>query len=185
MAEQQQPDINQLSGDMEAMLDEFGNLEEDGSGNEEVVYISGDADIVQEEPNAKDFLLILYSQSPNDSVRNHFGRSYQAAHDVSDTGRTKFFYCLELVVPLLYWYNAFHGIMTDKVQLICPCYLESGLILVALWRTRCNSPVIHAIMLNVTSGFCFMSKDGCTKFRADPEKIVDSNLFETVFRFLY
>ena len=78
----------------------------------------------------------------------------------------------------------FHGILTDKVQLICPCYLMSGLILVALWRTRCNSPVIHVVLFDEKAGFCLMSKDGCTKLRADREKIVDSALFDTILRFI-
>ena len=161
MAEQngEEPDINLLSGDMEAMLDEFGMQGDDASGGVVDIY-SDDTDIgfQENEPSTKEFLVMLYSQSPSDSIRNHFGRSYQAAHDAIESGRTKLFYCLELVVPLLYWYNAFHRIMTDKVQLVCPCYLESRIVVVSLWRTRCNSPVAHAITFDVKSESCSIQR---------------------------
>jgi hypothetical protein len=186
--------IDRLSGDMDAQLQELEDLDAKKTENKENdstfdrvvdVDLSHDDETPQNEqtePSAKDFLTMLFSQSPFDSVRSRDGRSYQAAHDTTETGRTKYFYCLELVVSLLYWYNAFHAILTEKMQLICPCYLTDGMILVALWRTRCNSPVTHAILFATKTGLCFLCKTASSKFVVDSNKVVDDTLFEMIFR---
>ena len=88
------------------------------------------------------------------------------------------------MVPLSYWYNSFHGIMTEKIQLLCPFYLESGIIVVALWRTRCNSPVVHVIMFDVKTALCSLSKEILSKFCVDSNKMVDSKLFDTILRYM-
>ena len=183
-------DINRLSGDMDAQLQDAINS--DAANHEQIekevsepvdLTVERDDDTTQAEPNTKEFLAILYSQSPNDSVRSRDGRTYQAAHDANETGRTKYFYCLELVVPLLYWYNPFHGILTDQKHILCPCYLDNGMILVALWRTRCNSPVMHAILFDEKNESCSMCKDAYSRFSVDADKVVNTNLFEVIFRY--
>jgi len=159
--------IARLSGDMDAQLQEDLDAKKMENKENESTFYRVDVDLSHDdetpkkertEPCAKGFLTMLFCQSPFDSFGSRDGRSYQAAHDTTETGRTKYFYCLELVVSLLYWYNAFHAILTEKMQLICKCYLTDGMILVALWRTRCNSPVTHAILFATKRDCVFCAK---------------------------
>ena len=53
-----------------------------------------------------------------------------------------------MIVPMLYWYNPFHGMITGSVSFLCPVGLECGLILAALWRTRCSNPVNHLLLFD-------------------------------------
>jgi hypothetical protein len=98
-------------------------------------------------------------------VGHHKGWSYQHAPlEITETAKTKFFICLEMIVPLLYWYNPFHGMITGSVSFLCPVGLASGLILVALWRTRCSNPVIHILLFNPKIKECHLVTQKVTSY---------------------
>ena len=73
--------------------------------------------------------------------------AYQYAPNMG-TEKTKFFICIDLIRPMLYWYNPVHGMLTSKFIILCPMALKCGEILVALWRTRCSAPVMYALFYN-------------------------------------
>ncbi len=84
--------------------------------------------------------------------------------DAVNLSRTKYFNSLELVVLLLNWYTAYHAMLNNPEAVICPCELSNGLILVALWLTRYNKPVVHAFTYNREINTCEMIKKGWLVF---------------------
>ena len=83
--------------------------------------------------NPREFLANLYRQATTKTVGTYDYLQYVGHFDSMSLGRTKYFNCLQLVVPLLYWYTAYHAMLNDTKAVICPCELSNGLILVALW----------------------------------------------------
>jgi hypothetical protein len=101
--------------------------------------------------------LLFRGQDYSDDFGN---LTYQwAPREITESAQTKFFICLNLICPLLYWYNAFHGMLSNKFIILCPMGLMCGEVLVALWRTRCSNPVIHAVLFNPFTMTCRLVKE--------------------------
>ena len=107
----------------------------------------------------KTFMLKLLCQGVN-HTDTFLGLTYQwAPYEVTETAQTRFFFCIELLCPKLYWYNPFHGMFTSKLTIICPMTLTCREVLVSLWRTRCSNPVIHAVFYDPATDECRLSKE--------------------------
>ena len=60
-------------------------------------------------PDLRAFLASLYRQATTKTVGTYNHLQYLGHYDAMNLSRTKYFNCLELVVPLLYWYTAYHA----------------------------------------------------------------------------
>ena len=63
-----------------------------------------------------------------DFIAEFNGMSYKYVKAATECVATKLFVCIELVVPMLYWYNPFHGFLTSKKTFIFPMGLSNGLV---------------------------------------------------------
>jgi hypothetical protein len=135
-------------------------------------------------PDLRVFLVNLYRQATTKTVGTYNHLQYLGHFDAMNLSRTKYFNCLELVVPLLYWYTAYHAMLNDTKAVICPCELSNGLILVALWLTRCNKPVVHAITYNRETNTCEMIKKGWLSFLQEPSLLdLTEGLLDAIYKF--
>ena len=126
--------------------------------------------------DAKEFYERLLAQNSPDCTGVYNGFTYQDGTDPYEFSSTRYFKCLELVVPLLYWYNAFHGMLSRAKCIICPMALQNGLVIVAHWRSRCSAPVIHAVIFNVATGLCSLMKTGWHLLLPDSTLLFDRDM---------
>ena len=115
------------------------------------------------------FFMNLVAHNLVDYVAPWNNCNYMYVKSATESVQTKLFCCVEMTVPLLYWYTPYHGILTSKMHFICPVGLTNGLVLVALWRTRCNDPINHAIFYDPVKDECYMKKQGWNQIFIDLE----------------
>lgn len=101
-------------------------------------------------------LTSVVAHNSSDFIAEFNGMSYKYVKAATESVATKLFVCIELVVPMLYWYNPFHGFLTSKKTFICPMGLSNGHVLVAMWRTRCNRPTFHAVLYDPSDDTCYL-----------------------------
>jgi hypothetical protein len=86
--------------------------------------------------------------------------TYQHARiDLTNKTSTQLFTCFELKLSFdLFYYDDYYGMLSKKTAVMAPCSCGSKFVLVALWRTKCNRLLIHAIFYDRDSKKCILVK---------------------------
>ncbi len=71
--------------------------------------------------------IYIYRQTTANTVETNNHLQYLGHFDAVSLSRTKYLNCLDKVVPLLYWYNAYHAMLNDTKAVIWPCNYQTVL----------------------------------------------------------
>lgn len=83
---------------------------------------------------------------------------------LSHKAQTKLFVNQQLMLPKLYWYDDFHGMLTNEFAVLAPMALEDDKIFLSCWRTRSDtSPTFVGIFWDKRTDKIIMVKDNWKK----------------------
>ena len=82
---------------------------------------------------------------------------------LNSRSQTKLYVNEQLMLPTLYWWDSYQGMLTNEFEVLAPMGLQDNKVFLSCWKSRCNNPIFAGIFYDTLDDNVFLVKDGWKK----------------------